>query len=158
MIATTRVTEPQGVVAMTGEGVTQSAINEYFGLWCVEPTRFRHVAETCNGMDLTVHLSSYRELKAAESDGRSGRMYSTTRGGVALVQLRGTMMKFTSSLTGGASTVFARRAIRQAVQDTEVRSIMLVLDSPGGTVSGTMDLAEDVRSAATKKPIHAFFG
>ncbi len=63
------------------------------------------------------------------------------------------MTKAGSSL-GGGSTVQARQAIRQAENDSKVKAIVLQIDSPGGTVSGTKDLADAV--ANSKKPVIAF--
>lgn len=58
---------------------------------------------------------------------------------------------------GGTSTVAARRQIRALAADPNVAAVMLHVDSPGGTVAGTEDLARDVRNLATAKPVHAYF-
>src|SRR5581483_9650939 len=67
---------------------------------------------------------------------------------------QGMLMKGQSSM-GGTSTVMARRDIRQAVADQDVAGILLAIDSPGGTVAGTDDLAAEVRQARTSKPVWA---
>src|SRR5690606_31819803 len=67
----------------------------------------------------------------------------------------GAMTKQGSSF-GGASTVRTRRAIRSAAADKSVSAIMLLIDSPGGSVSGTSDLADDVANAKKKKPVYAY--
>ena len=46
--------------------------------------------------------------------------------------------------------------MRQAVADPAVESILLLVDSPGGQVSGLHDLAMDVRRAAIQKPVYAY--
>ena len=56
-------------------------------------------------------------------------------------------------VSGGTSTQLAARDLRQALDDPEVQSIVLAIDSPGGTVDGTQTLADMVRSAANEKPI-----
>ena len=38
------------------------------------------------------------------------------------------------------------------MQDDAVTSILLAIDSPGGTVAGTLDVAQTVAEAATKNP------
>ena len=53
-------------------------------------------------------------------------------------------------------TIRVRRAVRAATRDSDVRGILLHVDSPGGLVDGTADLASDVRTAAAAKPVHAF--
>lgn len=47
-------------------------------------------------------------------------------------------------------------AIREAVTHTEVSALFLDIDSPGGTVSGTPELAQAVADASKEKYIHAF--
>jgi len=75
--------------------------------------------------------------------------------GVALVDIEGQMTKGSSSY-GGASTIEVRENIRQAVADTNVNSVLLVIDSPGGTVAGTADLADEVTAADKVKPVWAY--
>jgi len=71
---------------------------------------------------------------------------------LALIPIDGPMMKGWSKY-GGTSTMWARNAIRLADKNNDVDAIMLHIESPGGTVAGTAELADDVRR--TKKPIHA---
>lgn len=56
-------------------------------------------------------------------------------------------------MSESGSTLRARRAVRQAVKDQSVSAIVLHVDSPGGTVAGTADLANEVRSAAKQKRV-----
>lgn len=74
--------------------------------------------------------------------------------GVAIVPISGPMMKGDSKF-GGANTVQIRQAIRGAVADDAVKSIMLHVDSPGGSVAGTDELARDIKRADLSKPVHA---
>jgi signal peptide peptidase SppA len=125
-------------------------LDNYGGLWCVEPARFSQLIERVNKMDLMAHVASQqpRTLDMAEK-----RFGTVDDGSIAIVDIRGTMTKAGSSL-GGGGTVEARRAIRQANADPSVSSIILRFDSPGGTVSGTADLAAEVQK--TTKPTIAF--
>jgi signal peptide peptidase SppA len=75
---------------------------------------------------------------------------------VAVIRAVGPLMKFRSSLEAGTSTVQMRRQIRAAANDAMVNAILLHIDSPGGTVSGTYDLVEDIRRAAQQKPTWAY--
>jgi signal peptide peptidase SppA len=125
-------------------------LDNYGGLWCVEPARFSQLIDRVNKMDLMAHvaLQQPRTIDMAE------KRYGTVEdGSIAVVDIRGTMTKAGSSL-GGGGTVEARRAIRQANADPSVSSIVLRFDSPGGTVSGTADLAAEVQK--TTKPTIAF--
>jgi signal peptide peptidase SppA len=75
--------------------------------------------------------------------------------GVAVICIQGQMTKGRSSF-GGCCIVDTRRAVRKAVADPNVKSIMLYIDSPGGTVAGTADLAADVAEADKTKPVYAY--
>jgi len=80
--------------------------------------------------------------------------FARTGDGVAIVPINGPMMKAESKY-GGTSTVGARRAIRAAVRDPEISSILLHVDSPGGHVAGTAELADEVTLAKVTLPVHA---
>ena len=78
-----------------------------------------------------------------------------TVGQVAVISIDGPMAKFSSSF-GGCNTVLTRKAVRAAVKDQAIASIVLRIDSPGGTVDGTKELADDVAAAGKSKPCYAF--
>lgn len=75
-----------------------------------------------------------------------------TPGGVAVQWVNGPMMKGDSKF-GGTNTLRARKQLRAYARDPEVKAILLVIDSPGGTVAGTEEFARDV--AAAGKPVYA---
>jgi signal peptide peptidase SppA len=56
---------------------------------------------------------------------------------------------------GGTSTEALEAAIRAAVDDPSIRSIVLDVDSPGGSVFGVAELAATIFAAREKKPIAA---
>lgn len=87
------------------------------------------------------------------SQERSRRLYAMVGRGVAIVPIVGATSK--TGPKHGTSSVRVRHALRMAVRDAAVRSIVLAIDSPGGDVAGTHDLAEDVRAAAAAKRVVA---
>lgn len=82
----------------------------------------------------------------------------SVRGGVAEIKIHGVMMRtvpwflavFGIDATG---TDDIRGQLADAVADPMVKSIAIEIDSPGGTVAGTLALADDIRAAREKKPI-----
>ena len=86
--------------------------------------------------------------------------YTLDSNGVATVQMHGTMAMspdaFEEAYLGMCSTERVGEAIMQAVADTKVRSILLDIDSPGGTVNGTPELASLVDSMSAVKPIVSY--
>lgn len=121
--------------------------SHHFGPWAIEPEWFKSaVASVQSGIMRAEGQSEQPQ------DGEAARYEN--RNGTAFISIAGPMMKIRSKF-GGTSTVDARNAIRKAAEDPSVESIMLVIDSPGGTVAGTDALAADVREANRKKPVHA---
>jgi len=131
-------------------------MDQWFGLWAMEESRFWAGYEFMRKFDLHLHLQSGQIQEAQASAASSERKAFKQIGSIAVIGIHGQMMKHVSSMSAGASTVMARRQIRAAAADPDVSAGMLHIDSPGGTVAGTMDLAADVAAFAAKKPIHAF--
>ncbi len=74
--------------------------------------------------------------------------------GVAVLPIEGVIAKranLFSQISGGVSTELVARDLKAALNDPAVHSIILSVDSPGGTVDGTETLASAV--AAATKPI-----
>ena len=83
----------------------------------------------------------------------------TVHGGVAVLPLDGVFAKkanLFSQVSGGVSTEIATRDFRQAMADPAVHSIVLAIDSPGGSVDGTQQLASAIRDARGPKAIVAY--
>jgi signal peptide peptidase SppA len=81
--------------------------------------------------------------------------YVVTPEGVGILPLHGPTMKARSKY-GGVSTVDARRQLRAMAADEKVGAILLHIDSPGGHVAGTKELADDVAAVDQSKPVHAY--
>lgn len=69
-----------------------------------------------------------------------------------VVTQRGNMADDVSG-PGSASTQKFTNALRQALQDPSVGSILIDIDSPGGSVYGVDELASEIISARSQKPI-----
>lgn len=125
-------------------------LDDYLGMWAMLPERFMSVWELATRMNLRQHVDDGAdELRASLEK-------HPTAGGktLAVVRMSGLLMKSQSSL-GGTSTIQVRRDIRQAASDPDVGGILMLIDSPGGTVAGTHDLAVDVKAASKSKPVWA---
>lgn len=82
----------------------------------------------------------------------------TVLDGVAVLPIQGILTKADSAwnrLCGMASTVQLRQDLQTALDDPGVHSILLWIDSPGGMVDGTQELASAVRAAREQKPVTA---
>lgn len=80
------------------------------------------------------------------------------RNGVGIVRVEGVLARRANMfmrISGGTSTEQMRAQFREAITDQDAASILLVIDSPGGTVDGTQEFAEEIYRARGKKPIKA---
>jgi signal peptide peptidase SppA len=130
-------------------------IDQYIGLWAVDDVRFLQMIEGIRRLDLASHIqnNASRNIAAAVSTvGRAG----STGANLAIVDIEGSLTKRGSSMSNAGSLIRLRQEIRRLADDPDIAGIMLRIDSPGGTVAGTPDLAAAVAAAAKKKPVHAF--
>jgi signal peptide peptidase SppA len=126
----------------------RSCFIKHMGAWAIVPDILDHA------------VSEYMEgrLVAAFEPGADieDNVSTSTIDGVAIVSLTGAMMKGRSKFGDEFSTVDARRHIREIGQDSSVKAALLRIDSPGGHVDGTAELAADIDALAAKKPVHVF--
>ena len=79
--------------------------------------------------------------------------------GIAVIPVKGVLTKglsFFSFIFGGSSMKQIGIAFQAALDDPLVKSILLDVDSPGGTVDGTEELAQAIFEARGQKPIIAY--
>jgi len=84
--------------------------------------------------------------------------YSIREGGVAVLPIDGVIAPKANLFTrvsGGVSAQMATKQVESAIADPRVKSLILSIDSPGGSVFGTPELAAAVRELAAIKPIVA---
>lgn len=76
----------------------------------------------------------------------------------AIIPVQGLITRrasFWQALFGGASTEDVGNQVRAAAADPNVATIVLAVDSPGGTVDGVPELAQVIRQARDSKPVVA---
>jgi len=118
----------------------------HLGLYAVEPTWFTSAVAA-------VKDGTWKPL-ALGADDDSTPPYVVSADGLAVLSVTGPIMRARSKF-GGASSIALRQALRAAVADDKVSAIMLRIDSPGGTVAGTPELAAEIRATDSKKPVYA---
>lgn len=124
--------------------------------WAMEPRALRA---------LIARIASIN-VSAVDIEARSNYAPSTSSGldvrdGVAHIDIAGPMMKavpwwFDFFDIKATSTIDVREKITKALESADVEAIQLNIDSPGGTVEGTNDLADDVYAAKKQKPINTY--
>ena len=132
-----------------------ATLDQYFGPWLMLEERFMQQMQAIQSINLTDHI----KLAAVAPEGAKQeheKSFDIIRGNIARINIEGTMTKRGSSF-GGSGTIFNRRQVRAALNDSDVAGIFLRIDSPGGTAAGTKDLADDVFMATQTKPVMTFF-
>jgi signal peptide peptidase SppA len=126
--------------------------------WAIEPSKLLEIQAI-----YATHLRG-EKIDIAGVEARIGKPLInepksyTVQDGVALVSLDGVLAKRANmmmQISGGTSMQMAARDLQQAAQDPAVHSIILMIDSPGGTVDGTQTLADVVTSVGQTKPVVA---
>lgn len=131
---------------------------QLFGAWAIEPERFGRLVGSASKMGLDRIMASHEASLAAARDQQRQR-FQVAGDGVAVIEVSGPLTKHASSfqaMFGGTATLDIRRAVRAALADPDVKSILLRIDSPGGIVDGTADLVDDIRDAASQKATWAY--
>jgi signal peptide peptidase SppA len=81
------------------------------------------------------------------------------RDGVAVIPVAGPIFRHAnlfSEISGATTTDAIARDLTTALDNPSVRSILLEIDSPGGEVAGTAELAGMIRAAHERKPVTAY--
>lgn len=108
-----------------------------------------------------------RENESVEAvEARLGRKLDNTRNvtmrdGVAVIPVTGPIFRYANLFTevsGATSTQALATDIQTAIDNGNVRSIVLAIDSPGGEANGIHELSELIYAARAKKPVVAYVG
>lgn len=125
-------------------------------LWAIVPEKLLEICEIygthLRGDKIDVAAIEARIGKPLKNDQQN---YSVD-GGVAVIPIDGVLskkMNLFSMISGGTSTQMMAKTFQDAMDNPEVHSIVLAVDSPGGTVDGTQSFADAVYQNRDKKRI-----
>jgi signal peptide peptidase SppA len=132
--------------------------------WALMPERLNAVAAVLArwsqdippGEEVLAGIAADRTVREARR--QAGTAVSS--GGIAVLPLygvvtqRGNMVDDVSG-PGSVSTQQFASALRQALLDDSVSQILIDIDSPGGSVYGVSELADEIASARVQKPVVA---
>lgn len=124
--------------------------------WAIQPEKLQEIVEIYGR-----HMRGPKiDIKAIEA--KAGQSFDSRPEGyeiidnVAVIPVQGIIakkMNIFHQISGGVSTELLGRDIAHALENDDAHSIILDIDSPGGTVDGTADLGELVFAAREQKPI-----
>jgi signal peptide peptidase SppA len=119
--------------------------------WLIQPEALRSmVAATRSFLDRGAALPQ---------PGQSSPLLSV-EDGIGTVSIDGPILRkpdvFSRVLLGATDSEEIGAALREAGGRDDIKAVFLDIDSPGGTVAGTPELAATVASINTQKPVYAF--
>jgi signal peptide peptidase SppA len=128
--------------------------------WALDRTSaaWQELVRLAQGVDVEIDLEAFEASSKVSAGSFRERMGSQRIGAVEVIPVFNVITQRYSWLTwlmDGTALDFLREAIREAVEDSDVTSIVLDVDSPGGSVAGLIEFADDLRKLAAVKPIVA---
>lgn len=125
--------------------------------WAIAPESLREIqqiyATHCKGEKIDVAAV---EARLGRPLANEQQQYEVRPGGIAVLPIEGILAPKANlfmQISGGASTQMLSTQIQSAMADTRVKGLVLAVDSPGGSVFGTPELAAVVQDAAQQKPV-----
>lgn len=115
--------------------------------------------ERTSGVGLSTEEMERFAASGSSSDTGSEETNYQVVDGVAVIDIIGPISQYMSWFTyicGGAATDWLMADYRQALADPNVSAIVLRVNSPGGAVHGTPDLANFILANRDAKPVYAF--
>lgn len=125
-------------------------ISQYL-LMAVDEAAFNAVWMLVQDNGLAAHLASGPSVQTRPKSSKP------PQANLAQIEIRGMMTKNGSSLSDAGSTTLIRQEIRAAMKNPDIDGVLILIDSPGGTVSGQFELASDLESLSNAKPTITLF-
>lgn len=128
--------------------------------WAIDRAALDSYISVLQGVrDITSQLQAFEAVQRQSREDDADRKPYKVQDGVAFFEIEGPMLRKSSWMMyyfGGTATVPLREAIRTAAADKDVKFAVLYLHTPGGTVHGLDDLAQDIAAFAAQKPMVAY--
>lgn len=136
------------------------------GVWAIEPNSTAAflpiVSSLLKGekLDYSVILGSDKlsnplEIVSIDNNTYSHSFYGSIntapKGSIAILNIRGAIMKYDYCGSPGTSTMSSW--LKEADASSNIKAHLLVIDSPGGAADGTLNLSETIKSL--NKPVYA---
>ena len=130
------------------------------GPWAILPTALEAIFNARQS-PVNLQLAKQSAFVTASLSRLAGMDGYTMAGDVAVLNVKGVITReadlFMQLFGGGCANAEQLQAgLQQALEDRAVKSLVLKVDSPGGEIGATVDLANAVYAARGRKPITSF--
>jgi signal peptide peptidase SppA len=131
--------------------------------WAIAPDKLKEIqavyrahirGEKIDVKGIQSKVASFLDEYSADND----RGY-TLEDGIAVIHIENVITKkrtLFSFFFGGTSSLGIKAAFQNAIADQAVKAVLLFIDSPGGTVDGTQELANFIYANKGSRPVYAF--
>ena len=129
------------------------------GPWAITPTMLQEIQRI-----YASHLHRAEKIDIAAIEAATGKKLDNSMNGayvsdgVAVIPMYGVVgkrMNLFTQISGGASTELITNDYLAALNDPAIKAIVLHIDSPGGTVDGTQQMADIIAANRGAKPVIA---
>lgn len=124
--------------------------------WLIEPAAHASIVAALEQFSAEQMAGLIERLSQQHEDRNKMAVFD----GIAEVPVNGPLMRNPGALEkiflGAGDLTAIGRNVLNAARNPSVRGVLLTIDSPGGSVTGTPELADIVRSTAKLKPVVAF--
>lgn len=123
--------------------------------WAMLPEKLQEIV---GFIEIKMAGDSVSEEDVKTAVGRRNQSSERKAGAVAILPISGVLapkMTFMMEMSGGTSLEMLSKRFKALVDDGAVGAIILDIDSPGGSVEGLADFAEEIYQARSKKKIVA---
>lgn len=123
--------------------------------WALLPER----AEELSSIAARAHRVEPGVLEAYHADQLVRAERGRERDGVAILDITGPLFKRANMfvrISGATSYEIVRRDLQAALDNPDIKSILLIIDTPGGEANGCDELAAAIYAARDVKPITAY--
>jgi len=130
-------------------------------IWAMERRHLEALATRLGDLELVMNDAEAVSKSAEARAERELKPDFDIAGGVAVIPIRGVILKDVPWYYGwlgieATSTAQVRINLDAALGNEAVQSILLRVESPGGTVAGVQDLADAIYAARDRKPVKAY--
>ncbi len=119
--------------------------------WLIQPEALQAMATAARGV---VDRGGFLPKQASENP------LLSVEDGIGVVAIEGPILRkpdlFARIFFGATGSEDIGAALREAAGRDDIKAVFLHIDSPGGTVAGTPELADAVAALDKKKPVYAF--
>ncbi len=125
--------------------------------WAIERSALTQIIEIAS----REHVADFDAVAARQGKALSRDSSATLRGDVAVVSINGPIFRYASmfsEISGATSIEQATLDLQAALNDPQIRAVVLDIDSPGGVLAGVSDFAKAVRAGAARKHVVGFVG